>query len=447
MPDPSTPAVFDVAILGNGAAGTLLALHLARAPGRALRVALVGTGEAGHGVAYSTPFAEHVLNVPAAGMSAFDGEAADFARFVESVGGLDAVNAPFAPRQLYGDYLGTRLAESFGASPHQLQHVPARAIGVDRRGDAITIALDDGTAIAARHVVLALGNQARRLPFDAPVLDSWDWAAIRALPADADVLVVGSGLSMADAVLSLDARGHRGIIHVLSRHGRMPLPHALGHAPWPVDIDALCALPLRARLHALRDIAREAARTGAPWQSVLDGVRPHVRRLWRSLTPADQARFLRHGVRLWDIHRHRIAPHVHGMLGELQSTGRLHVHRARLQALTARGDRLHASATRGSGPLELDVDAVIDATGVETGASAMGQPLVDALLASGRARPGPHGLGLDGDADGRVLGAHGSAHPDLWMLGGLRLGTLWETTAIPDLRKDAAALAARLAGD
>ena len=66
------------------------------------------------------------------------------------------------------------------------------------------------------------------------------------------------------------------------------------------------------------------------------------------------------------------------------------------------------------------------------------------LLADGLARPGPHGLGFDCAADGALLAADGRAQPWLCAIGSLRLGNLWESTAIPDLRVDAAMLAPRL---
>jgi len=52
-------------------------------------------------------------------------------------------------------------------------------------------------------------------------------------------------------------------------------------------------------------------------------------------------------------------------------------------------------------------------------------------------RPGPHGIGLDVTPDGRV-------HRAMWTIGPMRRGALWETTAAPEIRAQARALARRL---
>ncbi|HEU0055388.1 MAG TPA: FAD/NAD(P)-binding protein, partial [Longimicrobium sp.] len=95
-----------IVIVGGGFSGTLTAAHLLRGewPG-GVRVVLVNrSGPLARGVAYGTRSAAHVLNVPAARMSAFAGDEDHFLRFARgrdpSVAGGD-----FVPRSLYGDYL------------------------------------------------------------------------------------------------------------------------------------------------------------------------------------------------------------------------------------------------------------------------------------------------------------------------------------------------------
>jgi len=66
------------------------------------------------------------------------------------------------------------------------------------------------------------------------------------------------------------------------------------------------------------------------------------------------------------------------------------------------------------------------------------------LLNDGHARLGPHGLGLDIDADGRLIGADGRARENLWLIGPLRRGARWETTAVPEIRTQARALIDRV---
>src|SRR5690606_41302289 len=97
--------------------------------------------------------------------------------------------------------------------------------------------------------------------------------------------------------------------HRACRQGLLPLGHAPG-APVDAefDVDALHRLDLRGRMRRLRQRVAGAATEGLPWQATLERLRPQVQALWRSLGEVDQRRFLRHVVRYWDIHRHRIAP-------------------------------------------------------------------------------------------------------------------------------------------
>ena len=61
-----------IAVIGGGFSGTLVAVNLARAAGdRSLRIVLFErAARFARGVAYATPSPQHLLNVPAAMMSA-----------------------------------------------------------------------------------------------------------------------------------------------------------------------------------------------------------------------------------------------------------------------------------------------------------------------------------------------------------------------------------------
>ncbi|RMH87931.1 pyridine nucleotide-disulfide oxidoreductase [Lysobacter pythonis] len=437
---------FDFAIIGGGATGVLLALALLPRAAAGQRVALIEPGTPGQGVAYATGDAAHLLNVPAGNMSAFAARPDDFTDYLTTRDGK-ADAAAFMPRRDYAAYLGQRLAEARAASAAELTHLAASATAIQPESGRFHILLDDGGRLAAGRVALATGNHPRMLPFPAEparVLAAWDEAAIARIGAEDDLAILGSGLSMVDVVLSLDARGHRGRISVVSRHGLLPLPHPPRRQTLDIDIHALEALSLRQRLGALRAAAREAARQGIGWQALMDALRHHVRPLWRSLDAAGQRRFLRHAARHWDVHRHRIAPVVAARLQARIDDGRLRVWAARIADVATRDDGLALDLRlRGGGRQRLSTAWLVNASGIETRAEGFDDALLGGLLASGLARPGPHGLGFDTDEDGALIDAAGRAHPRLHAIGSPRLGTLWESTAIPDLRIDAAALAER----
>ena len=99
---------------------------------------------------------------------------------------------------------------------------------------------------------------------------------------------------------------------------------------------------------------------------------------------------------------------------------------------------------RGSRDLiEMSAARVINCTGPAASIEEACSSLVSSLLSAGLARPGSLGMGFATDRDGALLGSSGGR---LFTLGSLRRGELWESTAIPELREQARALASRIVG-
>lgn len=447
---------FDVAIVGGGASGVLVAAHLLSRPMPGRRVAIIEPDEVlARGIAYGTTAPEHLLNVTAGRMSAFEDDPRQFVRFLAADGGAahaddDATASAFMPRREYGRYLRHVLAAqpAYGA----LRHLRGKVTDLER-GDGFVLRLACGGEVRADAVVLAVGNAPRRAALappdaDARFVSAWDGAAVSSIASDADVCILGSGLSMVDAVVTLARRNHRGRIHVISRHGLMPRPHAAPgrHGDSVAD---LLELGARGRTRALRRLVADAVAAGQPWQWVFDRLRPHGTALWRAWNDAEQARFLRHLVRFWDVHRHRIAPEVHAVLERLQRCGQMDVLAGRLLdvATAPSGEcRIRCRLRATDAIRELTAHRLVTATGIETRLDARADELTRNLLARGLAVPGPHGLGIASGGIGQVLDARGCADPGLFVIGALRIGELWETIAIPDLRIHAARIAEALRG-
>ena len=448
-----TLPLFDLAIVGDGAAAALTAIHALHLAKAGQRIALIGPATPGLGIAYATSDLAHRLNVPAGRMSAMPAQPGDFVDFLRSEGLADDGDGDllaerFVPRAWYGRYLGQRLQQAMAASPAQLVRFIHRVVAIDGAAGARQLQLDEGGALQAACVVLAVGNALRPLPLATQIpplqqVQAWDVPALRAIDPAASVLVVGTGLSMVDVLLSLQGNGHHGPVQLVSRHGLLPLGHA-AHLSWAVDGEALLGMPLRARMRWLRTQAATAQAAGLPWQVVFDAIRPLGRELWTSLSPADQARFLRHAVRLWDVHRHRIAPDLTALIAAGLDDGRWQLQAGGMGSVMAAGDgRLHVHLA--SGPA-VTVDVVVNATGLQVRTAAMDDPLLRQLLDSGLAAVGTHGLGLavacDNGGAARLLDGSGQPQPDLLLVGSLRMGAEWETIAIPELRAQAAASAA-----
>lgn len=449
---------FDAVIVGGGAAGALVAIHLLSGDGRAPRVAIVEPAAGlGAGAAYSTTRPEHLLNVVAARMSAIGGQPDHFVEFLAR--GSDAARVAladsFAPRRDYARYLRHTLAV-LPADDAPI-HLRDRASALGRDGEGFIVHLASGTRLQARHVVLAIGNAPRPLPPHllhplARVVDAWDYARIAAIPGDADVCILGTGLSMVDAALTLGRDGRRGRTLALSRHALVPLPHARGtvrpDADLPdADVEEWRPLGVLARWRLLRGRVAAATAAGEPWQWSFDRLRPHGQALWRSLDAIERRRFLRHAVRCWDIHRHRIAPEAAATIGAMRADGRLEVAAGRLRAITA--DRAGGSCIHFRPRHEVrehmrHADWIINASGVETNIDLRPDRLLQAMRECRLVLPGPLGIGVATAGSGQVVDGRGRADPRLFAIGALRIGDLWESIAIPELREQAGEIAAAI---
>ncbi|KQY88113.1 MULTISPECIES: FAD/NAD(P)-binding protein [unclassified Brevundimonas] len=431
-----------VAIVGGGFSGAMLAARLAE---RSVASVLIDrTGVFGPGVAYSTGFDGHVLNVRSNRMSAVEGRPDDFVRWLEAHHPDHADPEGFTPRRLYGLYVEDRLARAEAAQPGLITRVVGEAVAV--AGTAVR--LSDGRRIEADAVVLATGNPAPgtadTLRADGPdqvIGDPWRPDALDIIGPEDDVIILGTGLTMVDIMLWLQARGWRGRATALSRRGLTPRAHGGRHDPPVSPGDALTSGPLSRRVAEARRLS-----AGDDWRGVMEGLRPITAAVWVAADPATRARFLRHLRPWWDVHRHRIADSVAGTMERLEADGRLVIlaGRVRRAEQTGEGITLAWTPRRGGSPAPLTGRWLIDCTG--PGHDPATAPLTGPLIGSGRARLDPLGLGLDLDAEGRVLDATGAPDRSLFVLGPPARAAFWETVAVPDIRKRIEGLVGTLAG-
>ena len=127
----------DIAIIGGGFSGTMVAVHLARLAGsRAPRVVLFEKADRpARGLAYGTRCDQHLLNVPAGLMSALPDQPTHFLEWLRAHD-PSTHHGTFALRRVYGDYLQELLTAAARSSATVIDVVRDEVIDlVMRTGD------------------------------------------------------------------------------------------------------------------------------------------------------------------------------------------------------------------------------------------------------------------------------------------------------------------------
>lgn len=443
----SRTPVGTVAIVGGGFCGVATAWQLrALAPaGARLQIHLIERQPpVGRGVAYAEGDPGYLLNTPVSQMSLDPAQPGHFLDWLHA-SGYAAGPADFVPRAWYGRYLEDALRTGWRDAPADqrliLEH--GEVVGILPHGDRYALRLADGRELLADHVVLALGlapppdrafglNLSQAGPW--LVRNPWEPAAVAPLPVGSEALVLGTGLTAVDVALALLERAGATRVHMVSRRGALPVA-------WQPAAHELPALPEPWPSRASQWL-HWAHRTGCDGATLVAALRPLMSHIWQSLPWVERRRFLRHAKGLWEGARQRLPVPTAARVEAALSAGRLTVHRGRVFGWSEQGTGVVVSVRGASGAVQaIAVPRVILCTGPESNYRRVRHPLVQSLLGTGLVRVDPFGLGLDVAAGGRLRGEDGELSPRLWGLGSLCKGAAWESTAVPELREQAVAIA------
>ena len=410
-----------LAIIGFGFSGLMLVANLVRRAAAGCEIYVIDPALNARGMAYGTPYIEHLLNVRAANMHAFADEPDHFVQWLAQ---HHAQYAPqdFVPRKIYGDYLESIWNNTQVLAAEKkifLKLVPSIAVAVNRHGEELAVLTERGDAIAVQQVVLATGNEVKpaQAPIERVLQEPWSPGALaQAAKEQGPILLVGTGLTAVDALLALRAEGYTREVIAYSRNGLLPQPHR-DYGPVPTlnasDVSGLHTL------HQWSAWLRR--RTRGEWRGVIDGLRPFTQSAWQKLRTRQQQIFFRRAASFWSVHRHRMAPQIARQLHNEIGAGELRVvNRAKFKKLK------HTPTL------------AINCTGSELNVQRSASPLLKNLLAQGLIEAHANGVGIAVDAHCR---AWGEAYPNLFCIGALMTGQLLESTAVPELRVQARAIA------
>jgi uncharacterized NAD(P)/FAD-binding protein YdhS len=385
-----------LAIVGGGATGTLLAIHALRLGRTGERIVLIDSGPRPGGIAYRTDDPLHLLNVPASRMSAFASEPGHFVDWLRRR--APSVASDFVPRGLHGRYLAEALSLEAEKSAATLEQIKDEVISVEPPGpgrSARVLLREDRSSLEARTVVLATDHHFSGRPPEAlsqlePGTEYfgriWGERGLIELPSrDARVLLLGTGLTMADVALTLVSRGHRGKLIALSSRGLLPPPFRQVSAPTQLS--------------------------------------------WRPRLPPDTASRL-HEVVAWRK--------LELKAGRILGAWRL------MKSGKTRAIRVEYFSKELGTPAKLETDVVLNCMGPEADLAKSAPPLLETLLSRGLVRLDRRRSGLETDSWGRLIDHSGAALDWARNLGPLSRGKFWESTAIPELRVQAERMAGLL---
>ncbi|MCV7225523.1 FAD/NAD(P)-binding protein [Mycolicibacterium komossense] len=456
-----------IIVVGGGFSGALTAVNIARLSEYPAHITVVNDGRpVGRGVAYALRRPEYLLNVAARNMSAFPDEPDHFLHWLQTrseFGSLSEIELRerFIPRQIYGDYLCSivqhHLQSPGGRTPVSAEFVTSEAVDIEPREPGCVVRLADGSALEADRVILATGNESPSpLPGSESLADHPAWVGNPWQPWEerlagldvstgAGVVILGTGLTAVDIIITLRTMGWLGSIHTVSRHGWFPHAHFRGieYPEFPPEDLDLATVGLDGLLDLIQHHCAILNERNENPAIIVDKLRPHTQRIWSGFTREERLAFAGKHAARWNVYRHRIAPVLHAQITGSQLTGQLRAHAANIEVLEASRDRIlvHLQDRQ-----PLLGHLVINATGPATKFTATRSVLLQNLLRRDLVAPDETNMGVRVDSDHTVVTAGGDRSPWLLALGPQLKGTYWETIAVPELRGQARRVAETVLG-
>jgi uncharacterized NAD(P)/FAD-binding protein YdhS len=302
--------------------------------------------------------------------------------------------------------------------------------------DSVVATFATGEKRSYKAIVLAMGHGKARVPnflLNAPespkiIREVWDG---KALPESRTLICFGTGLTFIDVALTHLSRDSKNTVIAISGSGNLPERHQVSPiTPFAPTVESVSTLvKLRAYLLA----------AGDSWREAVDGLRPITEAMWRGFSIEEREEFLRTDGSTWSRRRHRIAPEVADEVGSNIALGRIDVYRGRVASVIASESNVKVVLTDGS---EFSGDYLAICIGRDYELS---DPLTLNLLKDGKAARGPLGMGVSVDVTtGRLNDGRGSIYSQIYAIGPLRSGEAFESTAIPEIRKQATLVAQRI---
>lgn len=453
----------EIVIIGGGASGTLAAIHLLQWLKVKAHILLIEKSKAAtfRGVAYSSPLHYEPLNVPAGKMSAFEDQPDHFYNWlVENKANANhkISKTDFVSRRWFGDYL----TDTVNTLSQQKSNIDFKILNdeaidiVGHNSARYSILLDDGSIITTNVIIFATGNEAPTSIFSQNETQqlngnyhgvNWNYQSVKTIPADADVLILGTGLTMVDHAVSLYHQKHAGKIYAFSRNGYLPLTHLKEDEETELEEYSAGNSNGKQSLHEVFTEVRQNLADGnannISWQNVVDGLRNKTSNWWQHFDEDSKKIFLKRLRTFWEIHRHRMPQASANALEAMKNARQFELISGKSKGIEKINNRLvfGYQAKQTTQQKHITVDHVINCTGPVSDYTQSQNQLVQNLLGKGLMVQDALKLGIVTGKDGAIISSNQNVLPNTYSLGALRKAAEWETTAIREIRSQAQSIA------
>jgi uncharacterized NAD(P)/FAD-binding protein YdhS len=455
-----------IAIIGGGYAGTILARKIIEQTVNVQITIFNSSTEISKGVAYDCNQKSSLLNVPAGKISALPEDVNHFLDWclkhpTYKNDSRELIAGAFLPRQLYGAYLNevweetVKIAKDNNVSLQVLNEKVNHLVVADNHVNLQT----ESSTYQFDKCVLATGNELPGKPknIESEFLNSdryynnpWD-VDYHKIDKSLPTLIIGNGLTMVDIVLNMRDNHYYQKIISISPNGFNILPHrnfgftytgALANIEFPISLLELITLFNREM--------KNLKKFGVSPEPIIDALRPNTQKIWQQFTSDEKAKFMTRVRHLWGVARHRIPFVSYDTIMKEQVNQQLNILAGKITSVQENKDGIEVKIwdKRTKREVSVMVGAIINCTGPETNITKSNNVLLNQLYAEGIINQDPLFLGISTNCKNyKTLQKNGAENQNIYAIGSLLKGELWETTAVGDLRVQAKELAQELTKD
>jgi uncharacterized NAD(P)/FAD-binding protein YdhS len=430
-----------LAIIGDGFAAAVAAIHLLRKGIAADSLTIIGPGTLGKGNAYGCVSPFFRLNVREDLPSVFSEDPLHFARWAES--NTDDPEAKtsagfFYRRADFGRYIFELITAEAGFE--KIQWIHSKVNGLSQTQDVWKLDTSDGRVLYAEKVIIATGNSLPTWPCpirtqigeqaSARMIENpWTGGYLASIGAEERIVLLGAGLTALDAIYALAAQGHRGPITVVGPRPLFPpsqAPWTRQNQPnWPEKLSP--AKLLRFMRHYLPLLPT----TSTEWQSAWEELRPNLNSIWQQFTPHQRRIVFKRLGWAWSLYRFRASPQTIKAYEQLKANHQIRFALGRAKQIEYSESTIAVQLNNGQ---RIEADRIINCTGAGT------DSFLNQLIADAIAIPDPLGIAIAVDRNLNVIKPGLQAWNNLWMLGPATMGSLGDVIAASAISKQAEVL-------